>query len=55
LLVAWDTLEAPTYRHTAFKAYQGGRDFDAALLEQPCSDTRVRQRLWLRERQGRRI
>jgi exodeoxyribonuclease-3 len=34
VLVAWDTLEAPTYRHTAFAAYQGGRDFDAALLEQ---------------------
>jgi DNA polymerase-1 len=34
VLVAWDTLEAPTYRHTAFKADQGGREFDAALLEQ---------------------
>ena len=34
VLVAWDTPEAPTYRHTAFKAYQSGREFDAALLEQ---------------------
>src|SRR5690348_8698326 len=34
VLVAWDTLEAPTYRHAAFADYQGGRDFDAALIEQ---------------------
>ena len=34
VLVAWDTLDEPTYRHTAFPGYQGGRDFDAALLEQ---------------------
>ena len=34
VLVAWDTLEAPTYRHEAFAGYQGGREFDAALLEQ---------------------
>jgi exodeoxyribonuclease III len=33
-LVAWDTLEAPTYRHEEFPAYQSGRDFDDALLEQ---------------------
>jgi DNA polymerase-1 len=34
VLVAWDTLEVPTYRHRQFPAYQSGRDFDAALLEQ---------------------
>ena len=34
VLVAWDTLEVPTYRHEAFPAYQSGRVFDAALLEQ---------------------
>jgi 5'-3' exonuclease len=34
VLVAWDTLEAPTYRHEGFAGYQGGREFDAALLEQ---------------------
>ena len=34
VLVAWDTLEAPTYRHKKFPAYQSGRKFDAALLEQ---------------------
>ena len=34
VLVAWDTLETPTYRHTAFHAYQSGRKFDSALLEQ---------------------
>ncbi len=34
VLVAWDTLSVPTYRHEAFPAYQGGREFDAELLEQ---------------------
>ncbi len=34
VIVAWDTLEVPTYRHENFPAYQGGRDFDDAVLEQ---------------------
>ncbi len=34
VLVAWDTLEVPTYRHEALAAYQSGREFDQALLEQ---------------------
>jgi len=34
VIVGWDTLTAPTYRHKAFKAYQSGREFDDALLEQ---------------------
>ena len=34
VLVAWDTLEVPTYRHEKFSAYQGGREFDDALVEQ---------------------
>jgi DNA polymerase-1 len=34
ILVGWDTLEVPTYRHEAFGGYQGGREFDDALLEQ---------------------
>ncbi len=34
MLVGWDTLTAPTYRHEAFPAYQSGRVFDDALLEQ---------------------
>ncbi len=34
VLVAWDTLDTPTYRHTALPAYQGGRVFDHELLEQ---------------------
>jgi DNA polymerase I len=34
VLVAWDTLEVPTYRHEAFEGYQAGRVFDDALLEQ---------------------
>jgi 5'-3' exonuclease len=34
VLVAWDTLDAPTYRHEKFSAYQSGREFDDALIEQ---------------------
>ena len=34
VLIGWDTLEAPTYRHEAFDAYQSGREFDDALVEQ---------------------
>ena len=34
VLVAWDTLDAPTYRNKLFPAYQSGRKFDAALIEQ---------------------
>ncbi len=34
VLVAWDTLTVPTYRHEAFAGYQAGRVFDEELLEQ---------------------
>jgi DNA polymerase-1 len=34
VLVAWDTLEVPTYRHAALAVYQSGREFDDELLEQ---------------------
>ena len=34
VLVAWDTLDVATYRHTALESYQSGRVFDAELLEQ---------------------
>jgi DNA polymerase I len=34
VLVGWDTLDAPTYRHEALPLYQSGRDFDADLLDQ---------------------
>jgi DNA polymerase-1 len=34
IVVAWDTLEVPTYRHTAFEGYQAGREFEDELLEQ---------------------
>jgi DNA polymerase-1 len=34
VLVAWDTLEVPTYRHEAFEPYQSGRVFDRSLLDQ---------------------
>jgi 5'-3' exonuclease len=34
VLVGWDTLDAPTYRHRALETYQSGRLFDAELLDQ---------------------
>jgi exodeoxyribonuclease-3 len=34
VLVAWDTLDVPTYRHEAFPDYQGDREFDDAIVEQ---------------------
>jgi len=34
VLVAWDTLEVPTYRHEALAVYQSGREFEDELLEQ---------------------
>jgi DNA polymerase-1 len=34
VLVAWDTLTAPTFRHELFPAYQSGRTFADELLEQ---------------------
>ena len=34
VLVGWDTLNAPTYRHRALPGYQSGRVFDPELLEQ---------------------
>ncbi len=34
VLVGWDSLETPTYRHDALPAYQSGRVFEDAILEQ---------------------
>ena len=34
VLVGWDTLDAPTYRHQALATYQSGRVFDPELVEQ---------------------
>jgi DNA polymerase-1 len=34
VLVGWDTLDVPTYRHLALAAYQSGREFDAELIDQ---------------------
>src|SRR3954452_25268962 len=34
VLVGWDTLDAPTFRHQLFPAYQSGRAFDGDLLDQ---------------------
>jgi DNA polymerase I len=34
VLVGWDSLDHPTYRHELFDGYQSGRVFDADLLEQ---------------------
>ena len=34
VLVGWDSLETPTYRHEALPAYQSGREFEKSLLDQ---------------------
>jgi DNA polymerase-1 len=34
VLVAWDTLDVPTYRHRVFAAYQSGRQFAPELCDQ---------------------
>src|SRR5579871_5955374 len=34
VLVGWDSLDVPTYRHEALPAYQTGRVFEDAILEQ---------------------
>ena len=34
VLVGWDTLEEPTYRHLAFEPYQSDRNFDDELVDQ---------------------
>jgi DNA polymerase I len=34
VLVGWDSLETPTYRHEALPAYQSGREFESSILEQ---------------------
>ena len=34
VLVGWDSLDTPTYRHELFAEYQSGRHFDQELLEQ---------------------
>jgi DNA polymerase-1 len=34
VLVGWDSLETPTYRHEALPAYQSGRVFEPSILDQ---------------------
>jgi DNA polymerase-1 len=34
VLVGWDTLDEPTYRHRALEEYQSGREFDTELVDQ---------------------
>ena len=34
VLVGWDTLSVPTYRHEAYEPYQSGRVFEESILEQ---------------------
>jgi DNA polymerase-1 len=45
VLVGWDTLEVPTYRHTAFESYQSGRIFEESILEQLALLPRVTEKL----------
>src|SRR5436309_14129291 len=34
VLVGWDSLDAPTYRHEALPDYQAGRVFDDSIVDQ---------------------
>jgi DNA polymerase I len=34
VLVGWDTLDVPTYRHEALAGYQSGREFEDSIVEQ---------------------
>jgi DNA polymerase-1 len=34
VVVGWDTLSEPTYRHESFPDYQSGREFDESLVQQ---------------------
>ncbi len=34
VLVGWDTLFVPTYRHTAYAPYQSGREFEQSIVDQ---------------------
>ncbi len=34
VLVGWDSLETPTYRHESLPAYQSGREFEDSIVEQ---------------------
>src|SRR5262245_17499296 len=34
VLVGWDSLDEPTYRHEGLPAYQSGREFDDELVDQ---------------------
>jgi DNA polymerase-1 len=34
VLVGWDTLNSPTYRHNTLASYQSGRNFDEELVDQ---------------------
>src|SRR4029079_11476864 len=34
VVVGWDTLGTPTYRQKLFPPYQGGREFDAEIVDQ---------------------
>ena len=52
VLVGWDTLDKPTFRHQAFPPYQSGREFDAAIIDQLNVLPQFVAALRLRRRQG---
>ena len=52
VLVGWDTLEVPTYRHEALEAYQSGRVFEDELSEQLHLLPGARRVRRIRQREG---
>ncbi len=55
VLVGWDTLEAPTYRHTAYAPYQSGRIFEDSIVEQLAILPDVTRAARLLRREGTRL
>ena len=45
VLVGWDTLEVPTYRHEAYEPYQSGRVFEDSIVEQLAILPRLTEKL----------
>ena len=55
VLVGWDTLDAPTFRHEAFPSYQSGREFDRRIDGAARYPASVRQVVRVFRREGRRV
>jgi len=55
VLVGWDSLETPTYRHEALPAYQSGREFEDSIVEQLALLPGLVESFGFQIREGRRL